>query len=108
MQTHSRQADCRTELFCAHAALAGADVKTCQALADAATTDACIGILDRAGLRDEVMTRLIRRIEMYLSRRAAGAFRSGAIVFSNRFGFLGEMEGAKAIINARKADGGNR
>ncbi len=29
MNTHSRSADCRTELFCAHAALCGADAATC-------------------------------------------------------------------------------
>ena len=108
MQTHSRQADCRTELFCAHAALAGADVQTCQALADAATTDACIEILDRTGLRDEVIRRLLVQMDAHLARRAAGAFQSGAVVFSNRYGMFGETEGAKAIINARKADGGNR
>ena len=31
MNTHSRCADCRTELFCAHAALCGADAVTCRA-----------------------------------------------------------------------------
>ena len=45
MNTHSRCADCRTELFCAHAALCGADAATCRALMDAATTDACLDIL---------------------------------------------------------------
>ena len=35
-QTHSRYADCRSELFCAHAALCGADAQTCRALMDAA------------------------------------------------------------------------
>ena len=31
MNTHSRMADCRTELFCTHAALCGASQATCRA-----------------------------------------------------------------------------
>ena len=38
MNTHSRYADCRTELLCAHAAVCGASQKTCAALLDAAYT----------------------------------------------------------------------
>ena len=54
-QTHSRYADCRSELFCAHAALCGADAQTCRALMDAATVDACLACLDEAGLRPAVL-----------------------------------------------------
>ena len=46
MNTHSHTADCRTELFCTHAALCGADREVCTALYNAATTDACLEILD--------------------------------------------------------------
>ena len=48
MNTHSKYADCRMELFCAHAALCGAGVELCRSLMAAATTDACIGLLDGA------------------------------------------------------------
>ena len=37
MNTHSRYADCRTELFCAHAAQCGAQTEVCRALMEAAT-----------------------------------------------------------------------
>ena len=46
MQTHSRYADCRTELFCAHAAVCGGGPSLCRSLLDAATTDACLALLD--------------------------------------------------------------
>ena len=36
MNTHSHTADCRTELFCTHAALCGASRETCRALFEAA------------------------------------------------------------------------
>lgn len=76
MNTHSRCADCRTDLFCAHAALCGADGATCRALMDAATTDACLDILDAAQLREPVMASLLTAIQLHLDRRTAGRSRS--------------------------------
>ncbi len=75
MNTHSHTADCRTELFCTYAALCGADAGVCAALIHAATTDACIEILDNAGLRAPVLAGLVDAIQTHLDRRAAGAFR---------------------------------
>ena len=98
MNTHSRYADCRAELFCAHAALCGADRALCQKLMDAATTDACIELLDSAGLRGPVMKNLLYAIQLHLERRAAGAYDTGAVVFSNVYGLLGQTERAKEII----------
>ena len=98
MNTHSRYADCRAELFCAHAALCGADRALCQKLMDAATTDACIELLDSAGLRGPVMESLLDAIQLHLERRAAGAYEIGAVVFSNAYGLLGQTERAKEII----------
>ena len=98
MNTHSRCADCRTELFCAHAALCGADAATCRALMDAATTDACLDILDAAQLREPVMASLLTAIQMHLDRRAAGAFKVGAVLFSNRNGPLGQTKTADTLL----------
>jgi len=98
MNTHSRWAGCRGELFCAHAALAGADRETCAALMEAATADACIAVLDRAGLRQAVLDRLLAAIQDHLDRRAAGAFQTGAVLFSNEYGPLGRTAGAAEII----------
>jgi len=98
MNTHSRWADCRGELFCAHAALAGAGQAVCAGLIDAATTDACIAILDREGLRRPVLDSLLDAIQLHLDRRAAEAFQVGAVLFSNEYGLLGQTEQAKAII----------
>ena len=98
MNTHSKYADCRTELFCAHAAVCGAEQATCQALMNAATTDACIEILDQCGLRRAVFARLLDAIQYHLNRRAAGAYRVGAVLFSNEYGLLGTTEVAEEII----------
>lgn len=98
MNTHSRTADCRTELFCAHAALCGADREVCRALMDCATSDACIAVLDGVGLREEVLDSLLSAIQGHLDRRAAGAFTVGAVVFSNQYGLLGRTSQAKELM----------
>lgn len=98
MNTHSKYADCRTELFCAHAALCGAGQEVCRALMDAATTDACIAILDEARLREPVMASLLAAMQRHLGRRAGNKLRVGAVVFSNEYGLLGKTETAEAIL----------
>lgn len=98
MNTHSKYADCRMELFCAHAALCGGDVQLCRSLMAAATTDACVELLDQAGLRQAVMDSLLDAIQFHLERRAAGAYAIGAVVFSNVYGPLGRTKQAKEIL----------
>lgn len=98
MNTHSRWADCRRELFCAHAALAGANRETCAALLEAAAADACVAILDREGLRQAVLDSLLQAIQSHLERRAAGAFSVGAVVFSNEYGLLGLTDKGSEIL----------
>ena len=104
MNTHSKQADCRTELFCAHAALCGVDTVTCRALMDAATTDACLDILDAAGLKITVMASLLQAVQLHLDRRAAGAFTVGAVLFSNQNGPLGQTAQAKILLQSWKGN----
>ena len=98
MNTHSHTADCRTELFCAHAALCGASRELCAALYAAATTDACLELLDTAGLRAPVLESLLDAIQLHLDRRAGEAFRVGAVLFSNQHGPLGATQTAKELL----------
>lgn len=98
MNTHSRWGDCRGELFCAHAAVQGADRDTCQALMEASTTDACIALLEEKGLRAPVLESLTAAVQRQLTRRAAGAFTVGALLFSNQYGLLGITQEAKELL----------
>ena len=98
MNTHSHTADCRTELFCTYAAISGAGPDTCRELLNAATTDACIDILDAAHLREQTLAGMLDAIQRHIDRRAAGAFRVGAILFSNQHGPLGMTETAKEFL----------
>ena len=98
MNTHSRAADCRKELICAHAAVCGAGRDICRNLMDQVTVDGCIPILDAAGLREAVMKSLLNEIQLVLNRRNAGAGRVGAVLFSNVHGLLGCTGEAEALL----------
>lgn len=103
MDTHSRTADCRSEIFCAHAACAGASAPVARALMDAATTDACIGILKESNLFEPVMESIALAVQQRLDRRAAGAFETGAILFSKTHGELARTHGARSILDSWEA-----
>ena len=102
MNTHQNMADCRRELFCAHAAICGADTGTCRALMEAVTTDACIEILDVAGLREPVLKSLMEAIERVITHRVNGAYRYGAVMFSNVYGVLGMSSGTADMLEEWK------
>ena len=97
MNTHSRMADCRQELFCAHAALCGAGQELCRALMLQPTSDACLALLEEAGLIAPVLESLLAAVQRHLSRRAE-EMRVGAVIFSNTRGLLGMTEQAERMI----------
>ena len=109
MNTHSKYADGRNEIFCAHAAVNGAGANVCKRLMDAATTDACIEILDEQGaayggadstdgFRDKVIESIMDAVQQKLEHRVKGNFKIGAVMFSNVYGKLGMTDNAKAIL----------
>ena len=65
---------------------------------EAATTDACIALLDEAGLRESVLESLLAAIQKHLDRRVGDKLRVGAVLFSNEYGLLGQTETAKIIM----------
>ncbi len=92
MNTHQKNADCRMELLCAHAAIHGASTGLCREIMQCATCDAVLELLDREreGLREEVLGSLLAAIQRYLERRVDGAYEIGAVMFSNQYGWLGQ------------------
>lgn len=104
MDTHSRMADCRAELFAAHAALQGASRQLVAALMEAPTTDQCIALLEEENLREPVLGSLLEKIQYHLEKRVAGSLQVGAVLFSNVYGLLGRTQGGPALPDDR---GGN-
>ena len=68
-----------------------------RAVFEAAATDAALEALEAAGLRGAVTAALTRALYENLCRRA-GEMRMEAVVFSNRFGLLGETPGAEELL----------
>ncbi len=105
MNTHSRYADGRRELFCAHAALCGASAEICRELMEQAMTDGCIEVLLRHGMWEEVKQSLLISVQEHLEQRAAGAVRIGALLFSNVYGTLGTTAEADCMMDDWRAAG---
>lgn len=98
MDTHSRTADCRRELFTAHAALCGAERAVCHAVMNEVSSDGCLRVLKEAGLQSAVIESLLQAVQEHLERRAGG-MRIGALLFSLEAGFLGETEEAERMLS---------
>lgn len=98
MNTHSKQADARMEIFLANAALEGANLETLQAIEQAITTDEMISILKQSGHLDSVMKRIMNRIQFYVQHRLGMDIKVGIMVFSVEYGLLGQTEGTEDLI----------
>ncbi|MBS6215655.1 MAG: cobalamin biosynthesis protein CbiD [Clostridiales bacterium] len=106
MNTHSRTADGRRETMAAHAALCGAPRKLVEQVFAAATTDAALDCLEEAGLREDVTASLTGALYENLRNRAGEEMEIQAVVFSNRFGLLGQTPGAaKLLARHRRGEG---
>ena len=97
MNTHSRQADCRMEVFASHAAMAGADADTVKAVMACLNTAEAIRILKKKGLLQDVMKTVTERISFYLRQRAGEELEIGAVIFSSEEGILGQTENAARL-----------
>ena len=71
MDTHSRTADCRMELICAHAAINGASRELCERIMTSVTTDAAFDLLEEEDrdLRDGIVKSLMGAISLHLRER---------------------------------------
>ncbi|MGM9613653.1 MAG: cobalt-precorrin-5B (C(1))-methyltransferase CbiD [Butyricicoccus sp.] len=97
MNTHSSVADGRQEVFTAYAALCGAPKETLEGLMTAITVDACIELLDAVGLREPVLARIGKAIEMRLAARLRGKCGIEYMTFTNKYGLLAYSAGAPRL-----------
>ena len=98
MNTHSRQADCRMEVFAAHAALAGAGQKTAERIMNCVSTSEAADILRAEGLLQPVLRTVMERTEFYLRQRAGGELEVEAVMFSAEDQIRAETSGAARLI----------
>ena len=98
MNTHSRTADCRMEVFASHAAMAGADAAVVKEIMACLNTTEAVKILKDRGLLQDIMKTVMERITFYLRQRAGEELEIGAVVFSNEEGILGQTENAESLL----------
>lgn len=98
MNTHSRVADGRWEIFAAHLALCGGTRAQVAAMREATTTEEMLTRLEAMGLRVPVMASIMGEIEAHMAHRIRGQMNFGVIVYSERFGRVGETEGAARLL----------
>ena len=97
MNTHSRVADGRWEIFAAHLALCGGTQAQVAAMREA-TTEEMLTRLEEMGLRAQVMASIMGEIEAHMAHRIRGQMDFGVIVYSERFGRVGETAGAERLL----------
>ena len=98
MNTHSRVADGRWEIFAAHLALCGGTRAQVAAMREATTTEEMLTRLEEMGLRVPVMASIMGEIEAHMAHRIRGQMDFGVIVYSERFGRVGETAGAARLL----------
>lgn len=98
MNTHSKTADGRCEIFAAHTALCGGSRQMIEKIMESITTDEIIGYLIEWGLREEVMNSICGKIQEYTAHRIGGKMNFGVILFSEKYGFLGQTEDAENVL----------
>jgi len=107
MNTHSKFADCRTDILALYAMFEGATKDVGLEIANALTTDEAVKILKREKLDKEVLRKINERIEFYMQQRVHGKIKTAALMFSNVHGVLGKTSSAEELIALQCKDKGS-
>jgi cobalt-precorrin-5B (C1)-methyltransferase len=105
MNTHSKYADCRTELMALSAMFHGADRKIGREIYNCLTTDEITKILKRENLFEPVMQDVTAKIDYYMQQRVHGKIKTAALLFSNVYGVLAKTSLADELMNLHKLGG---
>ena len=97
MNTHSKYGDARMEIMTAHAALAGASKEVLERLLECVTTEDAISVLDEAGIREQTLRSILKKLDARIKERVHHSMEIGAVMFSNQYGFLGETADAETL-----------
>ena len=98
MNTHSKYADCRSEFLALQAMFHGAEPRIGKEIYQALTTDEMTKILKQEGLFEAVMEEVTKKIDFYMQKRVHEKLKTGAILFSNVYGILGETANAAELL----------
>ncbi|MDR0508211.1 MAG: cobalt-precorrin-5B (C(1))-methyltransferase CbiD [Candidatus Methanoplasma sp.] len=102
MNTHSRWADCRMEILSANSILAGADAETAKKIMSCISTDDALDILSETGTMEKTINEITEKIAFHLNHRSGEGMQTECIVFSSKYGKLGETSGAAVLLEKVK------
>lgn len=97
MNTHSKWADCRMELFAAAALRAGVKGERAAEFLECVTTDEALEKCSGKE-RERIMEQVMKSIEKYLTYRSGEEMDIGAVVYSNLYGILGRTENVERLM----------
>ncbi len=98
MNTHSRWADCRMDILVANGLAAGIDPELLKKVYTCVTTDDAVELLEDAGVLEQVMEPIMKKMLFYVNNRAYGELKLGIITFSNVHGELGKAGDVDELI----------
>lgn len=108
MNTHSSQADGRIDVLISCGVTAGADIDVLKKISECITTDEALEIFSESGLLDNIAEVLMKKIQYYLDMKVRKSIKTGAVVFSNKFGIIGMTEFAEDIIEKIRKEQKNK
>ena len=98
MNTHSKNADGRMEIFASNTALICNDISIVRKIIECFTTDDAVEVLKEAGICDKVMDKIVDKALFYVKNRLKSNIEIGIIMFSNIYGVLGKSYNVYEMI----------
>lgn len=98
MNTHSKEGDCRMELFLAAAIKCKCSLKCAEKILDCITTEEAIQIIKKENKIEKVMKYILDKIMFFLNKRANNKIEIGCMIYSNQFGLLAKTKNAEDMI----------
>lgn len=102
MNTHSAQADGRMDVLVTCAVLAGIhhdeQLAAIRNIPACVTVDAALEILEQIGMKEKTAAVLMERAQYYLDAKVKGGAAIGAVMFSDKFGIIGQTAAAEGLI----------
>ena len=99
MNTHSKVADGRCEIMALHTVLCGGSMETAEKIMKCINTEKILDILEVCSLRNVVIESICSKIYEHIRHRVGNNMDFGVMLFSEKYGFLGQTKGTEIILN---------
>lgn len=99
MNTHSKVADGRCEIMALHTVLCGGSMETAEKIMKCINTEEILDILEVCSLRNVVIESICSKIYEHIRHRVGNNMDFGVMLFSEKYGFLGQTKGTEIILN---------